>query len=209
MHGFRIVVPKKLQESALRVLHEGHFGIEKCRARAIHAVWWPTIDTDVENLVNTCRTCLQHRPNRKMPLQPTEFPEKPWQRVGVDLFFIGGAWWLIVTDYYSRYPELAKLTSLTARAVVTHCKSIFARHGIPEVVVSDNGSQFSRGPDAPFAAIAKEYGFKHVISSPPYPQSNGLAEAAVKVIKGSLYGRCLQNAFGVQDEPAQERVLSR
>lgn len=91
-----------------------------------------------------------------------------------------------MTDYFSRYPEIARLQSLTTQAVVTHCKSIFSRHGIPEVVVSDNGPQFSRVATSAFSTFARENGFKHVTSSPRYPQSNGLAEAAVKIIKTSM-----------------------
>lgn len=104
----------------------------------------------------------------------------------MDLFFLKGQWWLIVTDYYSRYPELVRLGSLTGASIVNHCKSIFARHGIPEVVVTDNGPQFSKTSNSEFAKFARQYNFKHVTSSPHYPQSNGLAEAAVKIIKGSL-----------------------
>lgn len=70
--------------------------------------------------------------------------------------------------------------------MIGHCKSIFARHGIPEVVVSDNGPQFSRVKTSAFSAFAQEYGFQHITSSPHYPQSNGLAEAAVKIIKKSM-----------------------
>lgn len=186
MCGSRIVIPRQFRESVLNQLHEGHFGIEKCRARARGSVWWPHIDTDIENLVKKCHTCLKHSRNKKMPLQPTEFPERPWQRVGMDLFFLNGQWWLIVVDYYSRYPELVRLSSLTGAAVVNHCKSLFARHGIPEVVVSDNGPQFSKTCHSEFAKFAQQYNFSHVTSSPHYPQSNGLAEAAVKIIKGSL-----------------------
>ncbi|KAJ8348836.1 hypothetical protein SKAU_G00274250 [Synaphobranchus kaupii] len=64
-----------------------------------------------------------------------------------------------------------------------HLKSIFARHGIPETLVTDNGPQFS---GMAFAAFAESYGFHHVTSSPKYPQSNGEAERAVKTVKGLL-----------------------
>ncbi|XP_034540201.1 uncharacterized protein LOC117832662 [Notolabrus celidotus] len=67
--------------------------------------------------------------------------------------------------------------------VITHLKSIFARHGIPEVMMSDNGPQFSGQVFASFAAL---YGFKHVTSSPRFPQSNGEAERAVQTVKSLL-----------------------
>ena len=68
-------------------------------------------------------------------------------------------------------------------SVISHLKSIFARHGIPEVVVSDNGPQYS---SAVFEEFSKEYEFDHVTSSPKYPQANGEAERAVKTIKQLL-----------------------
>ncbi|XP_064482547.1 uncharacterized protein K02A2.6-like [Ornithodoros turicata] len=117
---------------------------------------------------------------------PSPFPERPWQKVAVDLFYLSGKWFLLVTDYYSRYPELAPLTNLTSSAVIDHLKSIFARHGTPEVLISDNGPQFRRLVGSDFATFAKEWSFEHRTSSPRFPQSNGFVEAAVRVIKLSL-----------------------
>ncbi|UYV84092.1 K02A2.6-like, partial [Cordylochernes scorpioides] len=102
-------------------------------------------------------------------------------RIGMDLFKFENKWYLVVIDYYSRFPEMVQLDRLTANVVVRSCKSIFARHGIPETVVSDNGTQF--GTAREFANFAKQYGFTHVTSSPRFPQSNGMAEAAVKIAK--------------------------
>ena len=66
----------------------------------------------------------------------------------------------------------------TANTVVTRLKDIFARHGIPEKVISDLGM-----PQRTSNLSQKEYGFEHVTSSPRYPQSNGAAEHAVKTVK--------------------------
>lgn len=92
----------------------------------------------------------------------------------------------MVTDYFSRYPELARMGTLPSKTVINHCKSIFAWHGKPEVVISDNGSQFSKAGSSDFKTFASEYGFHRITSSPRYPQCKGLAEAPVKVIKQSL-----------------------
>ena len=83
---------------------------------------------------------------------------------------------MLVVDFYSRFVEMAKLSRSIATEVVTHTKSIFTRHGIREVVVSDNGPQYL---SAAYTQFASEYGFSHVTSSPLYPQGNGEAESAV------------------------------
>jgi transposase InsO family protein len=151
-------------------------GITKCRARARETVWWPGISQQIEEMVKRCEACIMEQPQPKEPLIPSEFPERPWQKLAMDLFYLNKEWFLVVTDYYSRYPELAALDKLNSSAEIRHCKAIFARHGVPETVVSDNGPQFQ-------PLKTRDYGFSHVTPSPKYPQSNGFAEAAVKIVK--------------------------
>nr|XP_042908526.1 uncharacterized protein K02A2.6-like [Parasteatoda tepidariorum] len=183
MRGNRIIVPNRLRQEILGKIHEGHMGINKCRALANSAVYWPGISKQIEELVRDCPSCIQEAKNCSEPLKPTSFPQRPWEIVAMDLFKLHAEWYLLVTDFYSRYPEVAKLDSLTSKEVILHCKSIFARHGIPNVVRSDNGPQFEVTRTAEFQNFAKVYGFKHITSSPRYPQSNGFVEAAVKIIK--------------------------
>uniref|UniRef100_A0A3Q2Q1F1 Integrase catalytic domain-containing protein n=1 Tax=Fundulus heteroclitus TaxID=8078 RepID=A0A3Q2Q1F1_FUNHE len=100
----------------------------------------------------------------------TEIPDEPWQKVGTDLFYLDGKNYLLVIDYLSNYPEIALLPNMSAACVIKHMKSIFARHGIPQV----------------FQDFAKEYDFHHVTSSPLYAQSNGKAEKGVHIVKQLL-----------------------
>ena len=117
------------------------------------------------------------------PFIPSPLPNLPWQKIGTDLFEWDKATYLLIIDYYSRWIEIAKLTGLSANSVINHTKSIFARYGIPETVVSDNGPQFS---SEAYAQFALEYGFKHTTSSPKHPQGNGEAERGVQTIKNLL-----------------------
>ena len=117
------------------------------------------------------------------PMIPTGFPDLPWQKVGMDLFEWKQVTYLTIVDYYSRYREVVKLDRMTAEGVILHCKSIFARHGILEVVIADNGSQFEANA---FRRFSREFQFKHITSSPYYLRSNGEAERAVKTMKGLL-----------------------
>ena len=99
-----------------------------------------------------------------------------WQVVGTDLFELNKLNYLLVVDYFSRYPEVLQLTSTTSMSVISALKSVFSRHGIPEIVRSDNGPQYS---SAEFMSFASSYGFQHLTSSPKFPQSNGQGERAV------------------------------
>ena len=110
----------------------------------------------------------------------SEIPKYPWQIVATDMFFWNGDDYLLVVDYYSRFWEVS---STKSSAIITKMKTLFARHGIPEVVKSDNGPQYSSGD---FAEFAKSWGFKLVTSSPLYPKSNGLAERTVRTAKSIL-----------------------
>ena len=81
--------------------------------------------------------------------------------------------YLLLGDYYSRFIEVVKLSSTTTRCIVSAMKSMFGRHGIPEVLISDNGPQYSSDE---FIEFASSYDFKHVTSSPYHLQGNGEAE---------------------------------
>ncbi|UYV79739.1 K02A2.6-like [Cordylochernes scorpioides] len=124
LRGQRILIPKTLRKDILEKLHQGHFGINKCRSRAKESVWW--------------------------------------------------------------YPEISLLQNLTAQEVIGRLKSIFARHGTPETVRSDNGPQFQKVLGSEFSKFSKEWSFKHITSSPKFPQSNGFIEAIIKKIKQSF-----------------------
>ena len=179
----RLVIPPALQTDILHRLHQGHQGIVKCRALARGCVWWPGLATHIEEMVSKCDICEKERRYPPQPMKPTKTPDYPWQRVGMDLFELSGKTYLIIIDYYSRWIEVVHLQNTSSSSVIDHCKSVFARFGIPEIVVSDNGPQFS---SKDFLNFSKYYDFTHVTSSPYHPQGNGEAERAVGTVKNLL-----------------------
>ena len=102
---------------------------------------------------------------------------------GKDLFELNGKVYLIVTDYYSRWLEIKELCNETSQFVIQALKELFAIHGIPDLIISDNGPQYSADS---FHEFATKYGFLHTTSSPRYPQANGEVERAVRTAKSLL-----------------------
>ena len=143
--------------------------------------------SDVKDYVSKCDVSLAHRTSQtKEPLLQHEVVARPWAKLAADLCELHGRTLLVVSDYFSNYIEVARLSSTTTQAVVHELKTMFARFGIPEILVTDNGPQFSSNE---FQVFASSWSFNHVTTSPRYPQSNGKAENAVRTIK-RLFEKC-------------------
>ena len=99
-----------------------------------------------------------------------EIPNRPWQKLVADLFFQGGKWYLLICDYYSKFPVVHGLPATSSKDMISALSSSFSVFGIPEEIISDNGSQFSAKEYQDFAA---RYGFKITTSSPHYPRGHG------------------------------------
>ena len=161
-------------------------GISKCQYRARQCVYWPGINADIKRMVEACATCQRHRPQEpRQPLQPTRAPERPWQHLGADFMTFDGNEYLILVDYYSKMPIVWKMptSQCNAAKTIATLKEIFGEHGIPEIICTDNGPQFSSHL---FMEFTKEWNIDHELSSPRNPRSNGQAEFAVKIVKGLL-----------------------
>ena len=136
LRGYHIVIPSKMQTNIIEKLHAGHQCISKCRRQAQQSLWWPGLGKTLKERISHMS---QYRSVQVKPLMPTEMSNHPWERVATDLFKWQKLQYLIVVDYYSWYTEGAKLGSTSSPTVIKHLKSIFALHGIPKVVMSDNG----------------------------------------------------------------------
>ena len=178
-----------MRQDVLNCIHESHLGIEQCNSRARAVVYWPGMCAAIERMVTMCSVRLKYqRANQKEPLLPHEVPQRPWQKLGADIFELNSNSYLVVADYYSKYPELCLLNikDKTAGSVITAMKSVYARHGIPDEDIADNMPFSSKN----FHQFAKEWRFEISTSSPRYPQSNGMRERTIHTIKNLLRKAC-------------------
>jgi len=182
--GNRTVIPKQLRAEYMDILHAGHPGVEAMRLRAKNMIYLPGISADIAKLASSCSTCNKyHTRQQREPLKLHKVPTRPWQIVASDLFTWNNKEHLIIIDSYSGWFEINTLTSTSSDMVIRKMSSHFARYGSPEILLSDNGPQYS---SAAFSKFSDKWGFKHITSSPKYPQSNGLAERAVRTAKNIL-----------------------
>ena len=183
--GTRVIVPKATRPIIRQRLHRAHMGVNSTVRRAKECVYWPGISADIKDFISKCETCNEYKPEQaKEPLITHDLPERPWQKIGVDLFTLDSVDYLCCVDYYSDYFEIDRLShKKDANAVIKILQRHFTTHGIPEIVFSDNGPPFN---SRTFAQFAKDYHFTHQTSSPEYPQSNGKVEATIKIAKNII-----------------------
>ena len=147
-------------------------------------LYWPEINKDILKHYQSCKTRIKHsKSQRHKPLQSHPTPMLPWRTVATDLFEIRNSKYLLLVDHYSRFPVLRKLASTTSKVLIAEMKAVFSELGVPSVLVSDGGPQYT---SAEFKDFLKHWQLEHRVSSPRNPQSNGMAERCVQTMKASL-----------------------
>ncbi len=166
-------------------LHEGHPGAARMKSLARGYVWWPGMDAELEERVRQCTRCQESQKlPAQAPLYPWELPHRPWARLHADYAgpFMGKVF-LILVDSHSKWMEVYVVGTATSQSTIEKMPVAFATHGIPEMLVTDNGSVFT---STEFATFVEKNGIKHVMSAPYHPATNGLAERAVQTFKAAM-----------------------
>eukprot|EP00731_Ephydatia_muelleri_P000822 Em0001g822a len=183
--GHRVVIPPAGREAVMRTLHDAHPGITRMKGLARSFVWWPGIDADLEGKVKGCQACQKHgKAPAVAPLHPWEWPARPWSRLHLD--FAGpflGKMFMVVVDAHSKLLDVAVVTTPSSQQAIKILRNLFATHGLPEMVVSDNGSAFT---SVEFQTFVKRNGIRHVRSAPYHPSSNGQTERVVQTFKEAI-----------------------
>ena len=155
----------------------------KSLARSI--VWWPQIDTDIDAMVQNCHQCQENqKAPPKSPLQPWNWPDQPWSRLHIDHTgpFMGNTF-LLVIDAHSKWLEAVVVPSTSTHTTVQRLRTMFATHGLPEIIVSDNATCFT---SAEFKEFLSRNGIRHITSASYHPATNGFVERAVQTFKEAM-----------------------
>ncbi|CAB3985042.1 Transposon Tf2-9 poly, partial [Paramuricea clavata] len=183
LRGDRIVLPNKLRQQTISLAHEDHTGMVRCKQRLRSKLWWPEMDKQVEERIRCCHPCqLVSKSPRPEPMEPTKLPKKPWSKLAIDVCgpFPTGEQVVVLTDYYSRWPEVKILKSVTSKNILDWLLSVFATHGFPDEIKSDNASYFV---STEFKDTLTSWGIEHKTVTEYWPQANGQVERFNQVLE--------------------------
>lgn len=208
LRGSRFIVPLSLRKTLVVLAHEDHQGIGRTKQRLRELYWFPGMDEMAQSYAAGCTLCPELDRTAKTfaaPLQPVPLPTAPWTKLGLDIVgpFETATWncryAITLTDYYTKWPEVAFTPSITTETVISFLKSTFSRYGNPECVVTDNGPQLI---STAMSTFFTERNIKHTRVSVYHPASNGAVERFNRVLKGVVQSAIVQNT------PWKETVTS-
>jgi len=183
--GLQLIIPSRLRQKCLGLLHSSHRGINRMKQAARNCIWWPKMDSEIGKLTANCEACQKNAQDKPVNLSPWPVPKNAWDRVHID--FLGPFWgekWLIAIDAKSKYPFAVPMASDTsAPSTINALEGLFTLFGPPRTLVSDNGPPFNSNLMNKFYS---KWNVSHVTSPPFFPQSNGAAERFVRTFKSSM-----------------------
>eukprot|EP00833_Pecoramyces_ruminatium_P001282 jgi/Orpsp1_1/1175314/evm.model.c7180000053383.2 len=176
----------------------GHEGIFKTYNRLKRDYYWVNMIQDVKYLVRTCEKCQLFKPqtyNSQTENIPTK-PGLPFTIVGLDI--IGplpqttkkNKYILVLVDYLTKWVEAEPTKTIESDDVISFLINVFSRHGIPEVLITDNGPQFYSDKTKAFLDL---YGIYVKFVAVYHPESNGMVENRNKEIGKYLRILCNNN----------------
>ena len=181
-YGDRPVIPTSLRPRGLELVHEDtHPGSSSTRNRLQTCAWWPGYCSDVESFVRRCPVCSKNRSPRQSTVHSWPLESEPWARVHMDHAYLPKVGLLLIlVDAMSGWPEAIRVPNRDASTVKRVLQAVFARNGIPYVLVSDNAAEFC---DSNLVQWLERIGCRTLKTPPMHPQSNGIAERMVQTIK--------------------------
>jgi len=188
--GNRVFIPDALKKRFFITYHGRgvHFGVGRTLDLMKQGFYFPNMDSYVRSEISKCDFCNQAKntPGRKMvPVSMTP-PKFPFQRISMDYAGpmprtkLGNRYFLVIVDQFSRYLKVFPTKEASSQQTVKCLEQVFAEEGVPEEVMSDNGTHFVSSFVKQFL---RKHGVQQVLSPPYHPESNGLAERNVRTVK--------------------------
>ena len=191
----QMVLPTQCRKTVLKLAHDvplaGHMGRNKTGRRILQRFYWPSLYRDVARYCRSCPECQKASPRRvkRAPLVPLPVMDEPFRRIAMDIVGplprsrSGKRYILVICDYATRYPEAIPLRSIDAETVAEELLTLFSRVGVPEEILTDQGSNFMS------KLLGEVYRLLHVTpirTSPYHPQTDGLVERFNQTLKSML-----------------------
>ena len=137
--GPRIVILSCLREEYLQRLHKGHLSATKVQQNARQHLYWPGLDADIADYTRRCQECIRWSQPPEEPLQTHDVPQEPWERIAMDYFYMNGRLYILICDYFSKFPFLFQVKTTSFVNLKDHLEELFSVEGIPNEIMSDNG----------------------------------------------------------------------
>ena len=192
----QLVLPKACHPTVLRVGHDipqaGHLGVEKTKARILKNYYWPGVFKDIAEYCRTCPECQKsgkRRSKDKAPFISVPTVDVPFRKVAIDIIGPlprtkrGNHNALVSCDYATRYPEAVAISSMEASKIADELWLMFSHVGIPDELLSDQGSNFT---SQLMEEVCKTLGIKKMKTTLYHPMANGLVERFNGTLKAML-----------------------
>lgn len=200
----RIILPEKLQETAIQLAHRGsHPGISSMERRLRSHFFFHNMQSKVMKFVNTCIHCKMFVDKKTSePIEYHKTPSRNWETVAVDLFgpMPSSNHVIVVQDLSSRYPAAKLVSSTKAEKVIPALKDIYNNYGRPEIQISDNGPPFNSKAMTEFANENQI----HLRKIPPLHPSSNPAETFMKPLGKTMK---IAHATKTSEKNALEQLL--
>ena len=207
-------IPKKLRSTILRDIHAGHWGRASCKVRARLVVYWPRIDSDIDQIYQSCEQCEFDRPtnpNEKELKLPV--PTRAFEIISADFADCNGLSFLILTDWKSGWFSKRPVKRKDVKITVHKVGDFTSDTAVPKYLFTDNGQLF---PSSKVQDFLNRWGIRWISSSPMYPQGNSYAENGVTSAKALLrkcivwkkmkYEEWSRGLLAIRNTPNKDRI---
>ena len=195
----QVVVPKQYRNQIIYLAHSsltgGHLSVKKTSQKVLRDFYWPGVSGDVKVIYHSCEECQRgaKKERRKAPLVPLPIITEPFRRIAIDIVgplrrtTRGHKYILTMMDFATRYPEAIPLKKTDAATVCDALCEVFTRLGIPDEILSDQGSNFLSNLTH---KVMETLQVKQIKTSPYHPQCDGMLERFHSTLKSMMRKTC-------------------